>query len=367
MIKIAWNLIHWKRLLGLVLALMMAGCSLPLSTARLTTPAGPHPVEILYLYPSRQPDLWITPAAGGQPLQLTRSGGKVLDAAPAAGGDLIYYTQKNEQNGADLWQVGRDGQSAVKILDCGPDLCTAAAPSPDGKHLAYQRRRAGMTPQGGMGAPQVWLLTLLDGSTDLLLADPNLHGIEPAWSPDGLRLAFYDEASVGVWLVQMADRQTHLIPTDTWLGVTWQPDGGKMFYLQLRGGGEVPVEQVQALRLADGQSDRFLGEDPPEEDYSLPVFSSDGQWMVIAARAAGSSTPRQLWLSRADGSQRQEIVVDRTASYAAYSWSPNGTRLVFQRLDVGSSSARPEVWVWERESGHLTLIAQDASRPRWLP
>jgi Tol biopolymer transport system component len=70
---------------------------------------------------------------------------------------------------------------------------------------------------------------------------------------------------------------------------------------------------------------------------------------------------------RPDGTDAVDITDDYSYVNTAYRWSPDGKALVFQRLNLTSSSNLPEVVVWQRETGEFTVLGEDAGFADWLP
>ena len=89
--------------------------------------------------------------------------------------------------------------------------------------------------------------------------------------------------------------------------------------------------------------------------------------MAVGVRFVQGSSSRQLWLLSPDGTKQKIISGDQVITHGAYSWSTDGSALIFQQVALDSSSARPAVMIWDANSDAMTLIAQDATHPQWLP
>jgi hypothetical protein len=83
-------------------------------------PSWSHDWRVIYFGSGRssKTQIWKMPAAGGNPVQITRHGG--ADAWESSGGRLLYYTKVPEE-GPGLWSVPVDGGEERKVLD-GPWL-----------------------------------------------------------------------------------------------------------------------------------------------------------------------------------------------------------------------------------------------------
>jgi hypothetical protein len=75
----------------------------------------------------------------------------------------------------------------------------------------------------------------------------------------------------------------------------------------------------------------------------------------------------QLEVMRPDGSEQITVTDEFTYTHGAYSWDPRGTQVLYQRFLIGSSAARPEIWIWDQASKTPRKIAADAALPEWLP
>ncbi len=320
-----------------------------------------RPAEVVYLSPVRGArEVWRSGAGGASPRALTATGGRVIDYAVSKDGEQIVYSARNDGGGADLWLMNRDGKNARLAAGCGEDTCRMPAWSPDGGFVAYSRERAGDRKS------RIWTLELRTGIAGQLYQSDQAQGIDPSFAPDGERLAFYDPAIDSLRVRSLVDGSEVIIRTAQEGGATWSADGKQMFYLDEQAATLIPRNVVVRFDFTGRKAEVLLGKQADPSDYGPAEVTADGKELVVGYELAGGTPSQQLWLFRADGTPVQAITDDPMISNGAYHWDPAGAQLVFQRSRL-SSEAAPEVWVWERSSEKLTLIAENAGQPAWLP
>ncbi len=340
--------------------------------------------EIVYLSPAGQTaNLWAQPAGGGTARQLSQ-GSAVYDFAVSVDGGQIAYSALNAERGFDLWVEKRDGSQARVVVDCGSGRCTNPSWRWDGNELANSRIevKAGaengsqtahsqnMTPGPNVtptGQPRIWTLDLNSGQTTPLYADPQITGTDPLWSPDGSKIAFIDPASGGVRIYRFDGGADIFLPAITPVLGSWSADSTRLTFSDLDTAALPSFGAAYEVSFPDGQVTPLFANGPADADYNVPVLSPGGSWYAVGVRISGGSLGRQLWLLGQDGSQRKALGSDFTVTQAAYSWSPDGVRLAFQQLALGSSRAAPEVWEWDAPADSFTRIAENATHPKWLP
>lgn len=148
--------------------------------------------------------------------------------------------------------------------------------------------------------------------------------IEPAWSPDGQRVAFVSHRTgVSQIYVMNADGSNVVNVTrsgSTERNPTWSPDGGKLAFTSDRTG-NWEIFSMQA----DGTAVTNLTNSPNSYDAD-PAWSPDGTQIAFASNRVGAF---RLFLMNADGSNARDLLnVDQGgALYPA--WSPDGKQILY--------------------------------------
>ena len=310
----------------------------------------PDGLSLVYVQPERGPngDLWIIPAAGGEPRRLTqdiaaasnpvfsrdgrsvifssaRAGSRTLWRVPVSGGTPEPVTTgAGEDDEPDL---SRDGGAlvytnsrhsyALMVTDSASEVhrevlerrgpMNGAVFSADGKRLAFfawtdDHEQLFVVGADGSGLRQV---TRGGGSS-----------IMPRWSPDGASLFFFREEPAAFCRVPVSGGPvTELIPGWRWgsiLGGWLDPSGTRVAYTTIRKGGP-PV-----ARLRDLASGR-------EQDIGPPMFV--GPWSPDGKQVAGHTNEDAILLCPAEGAACRSLA----PAGSQPRWSGDGRRLFLWR------------------------------------
>jgi Tol biopolymer transport system component len=150
--------------------------------------------------------------------------------------------------------------------------------SPDGLRIAFTSDRTGNN--------DIWIVSRHGGSLAQLTHDPADDG-NPVWSPDGSQIAFASNrmGNKDVWIAPAAGGNAVRVtedPTDDW-DPTWSPDGRLIAFASNRSGNG----DIYVVRVATGQVSQVT--DTPDADRE-PAWSPDGNRIVFVSSLS-------LWLA----------------------------------------------------------------------
>lgn len=303
---------------------------------------------------------------GSPPEQLTKSGERIYDFDAAPNGEQIVYSLVNDQGGIDLWLMGRNGQDAHRLLNCGGDRCTTPAFSPDGKRLAYTREIAPMPPDIPQGAPRPWVLDLVGDQNAPVYADPQLIGYGPSWAPAGSLFASWDGVNGGIRVIDLQSGEETLVPTESGEVGGWSPDGTQMLFTRYESVDQSFRSFIYRADFNSGDIAEFLGGGERDSAYGTPAWSPDGAHIAFSLRSSEDSPARSIWIVRSDYLGGPTIGNNPEYTHSFYSWDPWGMALVFQRMRLGENSGT-EIAIYQLATGEIQVLAEGASWPQWLP
>ena len=322
-------------------------------------------MAVVYLqYTGTGAELWRTDLDGETVQRLTQTNNGIIDYDVSPDGNEILFSVKNSQNGADLWRVKRDGSGMQQVITCGKDFCSQPDYAPLTEAVVYTRTLSDGSTGSSAGMKQVWMLDLHNGENSYL----EVQGSEPDWSPDGSYIAYLGETSGQINILPLDAGEPIELPCQSSDLGSWSADGSTYIYTCLDLETANPFKTIHEFDLST-KSVRpskiydILG----VKDYSTPVMSPDGQWIVFGERCIQDRPTKQLWLVSADLESAYQLTEDVRFNHAGYQWAPLSKMLVLQRFEMGSSTARPEVLLWQMETGEFSILAADAYDPQWLP
>ena len=134
----------------------------------------------------------------------------------------ILFTSTRTGHG-DIYSIARDGSGVTRLTTSGaPD--TEPAWSPDGSKIAFASRRDGLD-------LDVYVMDA-DGSNVVRLTTAKGDDNAPAWSPDGTRIVFqsFRDKNVELYVMNANGSGQTRLTNDARLDTnpTWSPDGAKI-------------------------------------------------------------------------------------------------------------------------------------------
>ncbi|MEO5590469.1 MAG: hypothetical protein ABIS03_12840 [Gemmatimonadaceae bacterium] len=165
-----------------------------------------------------------------------------------------------------------------------------------------------------------------DGTSVVPVTSPGNHDIDPAWSRDGMRIAFASDrdGNYEIYTVDANGSNLARLTSDGGRDArpAWSPDGNRIAFVTTRDGspaiyvmnanGDQPVRLTQVAGINDA-----------------PDWSPDGT--LIAFAGAGG-----IWVMRSDGEQQKQITSNEGSRDNEPAWSPDGRRIAFSRMGQSS-------------------------------
>lgn len=243
-----------------------------------------------------------------------------------------------------------DGETPRTVARSAQPIMSPAW-SPDGLSLAY------VSFEGGYSA--VFVQTLRTGQRTRVSARSGINGA-PAWSPDGARLALTlsrRDGNVDLYLLTLATQQLERLTEDTAIDTepAWSPDGRTLYFTSDRAG------SPQVYRLAvgsGGQPQRVTF----EGSYNArPRIARDGRQMAVVTLDRGAY--RIGTVDLASGGLR---VLTNGRLDESPSLAPNDATIIYATRD-GRRGVLATVSTDGQVQQRLAAEAGDVREPAWSP
>jgi Tol biopolymer transport system component len=257
------------------------------------------------------------------------------------------------------------------------DLGPGAEPawSPDGSRLAFLLGRGG-------GLVSLYLVNP-DGSGRRRVATVggSFATGAPAWSRDGSWIAV-GTGPQGIVLVRPADGLTWVMvhrPGCLELDPAWSPTGDRLAYIAICDRG-VPGSGIHVrkggLRPRPGPvgtEDKVILAAGPRTTYRSLVWSPVGDRIAFKRTVVPATGPGQnhIFLVASDGSGARDLTRGPGVQDGDPSWSPDGSKLVFD--SVGAGGIYYQIWVMDADGSDRKRVTFGDDRkiedlaPAWRP
>ncbi len=205
-----------------------------------------------------------------------------------------------------LYMVNADGSNLV-ALPTAPGGDSEPAWSPDGQRLAFTSLRD--------GRPLIYVMDLMDQSVKRLTEPSADYAAvrQAAWSPFGNQIAFAKKRvdTYQIWTVTDAGQGQQPISRggqQYWdFSPTWTPDGKTVLFTERNADGPVlPWIMSILYEMRDSASSTRLDLGPLPVEH--PQVSPDGLWVVFEGK--GPDENRDIFYASLSGGQRSRVTTD---------------------------------------------------------
>jgi dipeptidyl aminopeptidase/acylaminoacyl peptidase len=267
--------------------------------------------------------IWVVPAPGGEPRQLTYATDPSTSPVWSPDGGTLGFLRKKDGK-ARIHLLGLGGGEA-RVLDTGALVPHAFAFSPDGLRVAFTaslplseaQKQASWASGGAIRWEREWQPTALHvvevaGGKPTTVTGPGVNVVDFDWSPDGRRFAALLSPTSDPYEASSLQRPAVVTP---------------------RQGGEAEI--------------RWLEEKP--RTAAGIRWSPDGKHVAYALGVDTLTLVNQLLVHEADGAGRWNAAARLDPTIVAFTWSDNGSLLAL---------------VAERTASRVYRLARDGSTAR---
>jgi Tol biopolymer transport system component len=246
-------------------------------------------------------------------------GVSLLPLSVSETGELLYLTTPTTWNTAIGW-YDRAGHALSTLGDLAP--WSSGRLSPDGRRVAVDLTDLAPDPP----RTDVWIFDVASGNRSRLTFEDGDVG-DPAWSPDGRRLAYvaYRGKQASLRLRPSTGGAEELLLEEPALdspSPDWSPDGRSIVYQVFEAG-----RGNYDIRVLDVASKKWRDLLASNADERSPRFSPDGGFLAYVSNETSSN---QVYLQRLANGEKWQVSV---AGGDLPRWTRGGRELLFIGAD----------------------------------
>jgi eukaryotic-like serine/threonine-protein kinase len=307
----------------------------------------------------------------GSERQLTRTRADNIQPTWSPDGKSLLVVRASEESGkiglsdlygwylnGDIWKIDIESQAEERFINNAFN----PAWSPDGKRIAVEASWA--------GPRRIWQLDERGMNPRQITSDisESVYHTSPGWSPDGNRIVFQniDGTRRDIRVIDRVTEEISWITDDQFTNVHpfWSADD--MIYFSSYRGGGINIWRV-AGNATGSENARFEQITTGAGQDLYPSVSNDGQNIAFSVLGLNSNIwrlPVSPDSGLPEGDPEPLIMTTREDSRGA--WSPDGSRIAFSSDRAGYMN----IWLYMLDDGSVRQLTHGPGgdyQPNWSP
>ena len=265
--------------------------------------------------------VWMMNIDGSQQRQLTNVSGGACQPSWSPDGMQIVFTspcpgQQDSYPGSALYILNLADSKVIPLPNGSPEGDYDPAWSPDGNRIAFTTLRK--------GKPSIFVINLETQSVEDLSRQA-FDDSQPAWMPGGMQLAFLRKYTTSqIWV--MSDTGQYQAQFSKNEGVinmypNWSNDGTVIYYSETSSNSFIPW--LAGMRYEDRKTAREFRVPPKPQTDQGPVaqarISPDGFWFTYESWPDG--TNHDIFIMKANGTDAKRLTTDPGVDFGP-TWRP---------------------------------------------
>jgi hypothetical protein len=287
-------------------------------------------------------------------------------AFPGSNGRIVFVSDRDAGNlglnGREIYTAGADGSNPLR-LTTNTVADTEPAYSPDGTKIAFTRSN------------DIWVMNA-NGSGEVAITGLEGPDSEPAWSPDGTQIVYVSNQTVSgggttgpeLFVTSAAGPGPQRRLTDTPNNAVsqrpaWSPAGNQIAY-QSNADGNYEIYTIDANATASFGTRRSANE--VGQNYQNPSWSPDAG-RIAFERGIGTNvgdTTKEIWTMRADGTDPVRLTTNNFYDVQP-AYSPDGTKIAYESNEQGDREIYTRPATAGGTSANITNTGGADEQPDW--